>query len=333
MPETAARAVVEEAASGVRRVVEPRSVCFPVSVVGGAPVREEGVVVPAGWSALDPADAVRLLHREAARADWTVLLDVTGAGGSGACGGRSKCWRSMSARLARVRSIVFASRRWCSSAVGRSWSWRVSTGFARVRIRGSSRLDAGWALRRRRVTSGSVHSVSPDRGASERVRAARRGTALCRGRGEPAWRARVIADGDQGDRQRHHHRHSEVVERVVLARAVHGVVFEDGGDGHFGVVQRMVSSHQRRLVQWMQRWDSACTIRPQVPASMGRSTPTQHRLRASRARRMCSRRRVRQIAHPGPASPLLAEGQQRPLVGRLVDEDVPAGVEATRSPR
>ncbi len=54
-------------------------------------------------------------------------------------------------------------------------------------------------------------------------------------------------------------------------------------------------SHQPRFVQWMQRCDSACTIRRQVPASRGRSTPTQHSLRASRARRMCSRlaRRLR----------------------------------------
>ena len=29
-----------------------------------------------------------------------------------------------------------------------------------------------------------------------------------------------------------------------------------------------LSNHQQRLVQWVQRWDSACTIRPQV-ANLG----------------------------------------------------------------
>ena len=50
-----------------------------------------------------------------------------------------------------------------------------------------------------------------------------------------------------------------------------------------------LSSHQRRRVQWVQRWWPACTRRPQVSASIGRSTPMHSSLRSSRMRRMYSR--------------------------------------------
>ena len=72
------------------------------------------------------------------------------------------------------------------------------------------------------------------------------------------------------------------------------------------------SSHQRRLAQWMmQRSASARTIRPHVPASLGRSTPMQHSLRASRARR--------NVLAVGDA---LAQSPQYPSVFRaeLIDE-------------
>lgn len=68
----------------VDAVVAPQSVvCLPMVVSGGSPVASEPIAVPPSWPALDPVEAVRVLHRAAAHADWTVLLDVTGAGGIG----------------------------------------------------------------------------------------------------------------------------------------------------------------------------------------------------------------------------------------------------------
>ena len=84
MPDAAAGGSPAVAAGGARRVIAPQTVvCFPMAISGGAPVREEGVGVPPGWPGTQLGDPVRSLHREAARADWTVLLDVTGAGGIG----------------------------------------------------------------------------------------------------------------------------------------------------------------------------------------------------------------------------------------------------------